>query len=167
MADVSQEFAIRVHDLGGLADDDLEQADEVELLPRHLGELDEHALRDAAEGFVPLPSRLTRIGSVAGVEFVEVEIPCESTRLSRPSWVGMEVTQDKTYKNARLVKRVLGELKKKSEDADGKFDEFWAAGHVRLPTEPGLTLLADFRADPGGKGEAFSLAFLEQAAGQG
>ena len=32
---------------------------------------DEHALRDAAEGFVPLPSRLTRIGSVAGVEFVD------------------------------------------------------------------------------------------------
>lgn len=28
------------------------------------------------------------------------------------------------------------------------FDDFWAAGHVRLPTEPGLTLLADFRADP-------------------
>ena len=28
------------------------------------------------------------------------------------------------------------------------FDEFWAAGHVRLPTEPGLSLLADFRADP-------------------
>ncbi|MGV0815616.1 molybdopterin-dependent oxidoreductase [Mycolicibacterium boenickei] len=28
------------------------------------------------------------------------------------------------------------------------FDEFWAAGQVRLPTEPGLTLLADFRADP-------------------
>ncbi|QRY43703.1 molybdopterin guanine dinucleotide-containing S/N-oxide reductase [Mycolicibacterium boenickei] len=31
------------------------------------------------------------------------------------------------------------------------FDEFWAAGHVRLPTEPGLTLLADFRADPVGR----------------
>lgn len=44
---------------------------------------------------------------LAGVEFVEVEIPCESTRLSRPSWVGSEVTQDKSYKNARLVKRVL------------------------------------------------------------
>ncbi|BBY29469.1 molybdopterin guanine dinucleotide-containing S/N-oxide reductase [Mycolicibacterium sediminis] len=28
------------------------------------------------------------------------------------------------------------------------FDEFWRAGSVRLPTEPGLTLLADFRADP-------------------
>lgn len=28
------------------------------------------------------------------------------------------------------------------------FDQFWAAGHLRLPTEPGLTLLADFRADP-------------------
>jgi biotin/methionine sulfoxide reductase len=28
------------------------------------------------------------------------------------------------------------------------FDEFWAAGSLRLPTEPGLTLLADFRADP-------------------
>lgn len=28
------------------------------------------------------------------------------------------------------------------------FDDFWTAGHVRLPTEPGLTLLADFRADP-------------------
>ena len=28
------------------------------------------------------------------------------------------------------------------------FAEFWAAGSVRLPTETGLTLLADFRADP-------------------
>lgn len=28
------------------------------------------------------------------------------------------------------------------------FDEFWAAGSLRLPTEDGLTLLADFRADP-------------------
>ncbi|MGV0742325.1 molybdopterin guanine dinucleotide-containing S/N-oxide reductase [Mycolicibacterium sp. XJ870] len=28
------------------------------------------------------------------------------------------------------------------------FDEFWATGHVRLPTEPGLTLFGDFRADP-------------------
>ncbi|BBX93207.1 molybdopterin guanine dinucleotide-containing S/N-oxide reductase [Mycolicibacterium boenickei] len=32
-----------------------------------------------------------------------------------------------------------------------EFDEFWAAGSVRLPTEPGLTLLADFRADPIGR----------------
>jgi biotin/methionine sulfoxide reductase len=30
------------------------------------------------------------------------------------------------------------------------FDEFWAAGSVRLPVEDGLTLLADFRADPEG-----------------
>ncbi|OMC39263.1 molybdopterin oxidoreductase [Mycolicibacterium fortuitum] len=29
-----------------------------------------------------------------------------------------------------------------------EFEEFWATGHLRLPTEPGLTLLADFRADP-------------------
>ncbi|MDP9166752.1 MAG: molybdopterin-dependent oxidoreductase [Actinomycetota bacterium] len=28
------------------------------------------------------------------------------------------------------------------------FDEFWAAGQLRLPTETGLTLLSDFRADP-------------------
>ncbi|MGV9801716.1 molybdopterin-dependent oxidoreductase [Mycobacterium sp. NPDC003449] len=28
------------------------------------------------------------------------------------------------------------------------FDEFWSAGRLRLPTEPGLTLLGDFRADP-------------------
>ena len=28
------------------------------------------------------------------------------------------------------------------------FDEFWAAGQVRLPVEDGLTLLADYRADP-------------------
>ena len=28
------------------------------------------------------------------------------------------------------------------------FDEFWAAGQLRLPTEPGLTLFGDFRADP-------------------
>ncbi|CAA0098478.1 Dimethyl sulfoxide/trimethylamine N-oxide reductase [Mycolicibacterium vanbaalenii] len=29
-----------------------------------------------------------------------------------------------------------------------EFDEFWRAGQLRLPTEDGLTLLADFRADP-------------------
>ncbi|PRC43130.1 molybdopterin oxidoreductase, partial [Mycobacterium sp. ITM-2017-0098] len=28
------------------------------------------------------------------------------------------------------------------------FDEFWRAGRLRLPTDEGLTLLADFRADP-------------------
>jgi biotin/methionine sulfoxide reductase len=28
------------------------------------------------------------------------------------------------------------------------FEEFWRRGQLRLPTEPGLTLLADFRADP-------------------
>ncbi len=28
------------------------------------------------------------------------------------------------------------------------FDEFWQAGQLRLPTEAGLTLLGDFRADP-------------------
>jgi len=28
------------------------------------------------------------------------------------------------------------------------FDEFWAAGHLRLPVEDGLTLLAEFRTDP-------------------
>jgi biotin/methionine sulfoxide reductase len=28
------------------------------------------------------------------------------------------------------------------------FEEFWRAGRLRLPTETGLTLLADFRADP-------------------
>ena len=32
---------------------------------------DEHALRDAAKGCEALPSRLTRIGAVAGVEFVD------------------------------------------------------------------------------------------------
>ena len=28
------------------------------------------------------------------------------------------------------------------------FDEFWRRGHLRLPTQTGLTLFADFRADP-------------------
>ena len=28
------------------------------------------------------------------------------------------------------------------------FEQFWARGKLRLPTEPGLTLLADYRADP-------------------
>ncbi len=28
------------------------------------------------------------------------------------------------------------------------FEDFWRAGRIRLPTETGLTLLADFRADP-------------------
>ena len=35
------------------------------------GARDGDALRDAARGFVPLPSRLTRIGTVRGVEFVD------------------------------------------------------------------------------------------------
>lgn len=30
------------------------------------------------------------------------------------------------------------------------FDQFWADGVLRLPVETGLTLLADFRADPQG-----------------
>ncbi len=30
------------------------------------------------------------------------------------------------------------------------FDDFWRQGRLRLPTESGLTLLADFRADPNG-----------------
>jgi biotin/methionine sulfoxide reductase len=29
-----------------------------------------------------------------------------------------------------------------------QFEEFWRQGQLRLPTEGGLTLLADFRADP-------------------
>lgn len=32
--------------------------------------------------------------------------------------------------------------------ATPSFEQFWADGQLRLPTEPGLTLLADFRADP-------------------
>ena len=43
---------------------------------------------------------------LAGIQFAEVELPCETTRLSRPSWAGEEVTQDRSYKNARLVKLV-------------------------------------------------------------
>jgi UDP-N-acetylmuramoylalanine--D-glutamate ligase len=35
------------------------------------GALDERALRDAARGFVPLPSRLTHIGAVEGVDFID------------------------------------------------------------------------------------------------
>lgn len=31
------------------------------------------------------------------------------------------------------------------------FDEFWQAGQLRLPTDPGLTLFGDFRADPHGQ----------------
>jgi UDP-N-acetylmuramoylalanine--D-glutamate ligase len=35
------------------------------------GARDERALRDATRGFVPLPSRLTRIGTIDGVDFVD------------------------------------------------------------------------------------------------
>jgi UDP-N-acetylmuramoylalanine--D-glutamate ligase len=35
------------------------------------GARDERALRDATRGFVPLPSRLTRVGTIDGVDFVD------------------------------------------------------------------------------------------------
>lgn len=41
-----------------------------------------------------------------GIEVVEIELPCESVSLSMPPWVGREVTQDRTYKNAKLVKQL-------------------------------------------------------------
>jgi CYTH domain-containing protein len=41
-----------------------------------------------------------------GIEFVEVELPCESIVPRLPSWVGREVTEEREYKNAKLVRRI-------------------------------------------------------------
>lgn len=43
---------------------------------------------------------------LAGIEIVEVELPCESVMPRMPAWVGREVTQERDYKNAKLVRRV-------------------------------------------------------------
>ncbi len=41
-----------------------------------------------------------------GIEVVEIELPCESVSPSMPTWVGREVTQERAYKNAKLVKQL-------------------------------------------------------------
>lgn len=41
-----------------------------------------------------------------GIELVEIELPCESVNPSMPTWVGREITQERGYKNAKLVKQI-------------------------------------------------------------
>lgn len=61
---------------------------------------------------------------------------------------GEQFTEGRTAREwlAHLYEKWSAEL----DFAVPGFDEFWAAGQLRLPTEPGLTLLSDFRADPSG-----------------
>lgn len=41
-----------------------------------------------------------------GLKLVEIELDDENEKFVIPDWVGQEVTHDKQYKNARLVKRL-------------------------------------------------------------
>ena len=41
-----------------------------------------------------------------GIEVAEIEIAAEDAPFARPRWAGIEVTEDKRYKNARLAKRL-------------------------------------------------------------
>jgi biotin/methionine sulfoxide reductase len=59
---------------------------------------------------------------------------------------GEQFTEGRTARQwlAHMYEKWAAEL----DFAVPTFDEFWRRGHLRLPTERGLTLLADFRADP-------------------
>ncbi|MHA3022429.1 molybdopterin guanine dinucleotide-containing S/N-oxide reductase [Mycobacterium sp. BMJ-28] len=60
--------------------------------------------------------------------------------------VGEQFTEGRTARQwlAHMYEKWSAEV----DVAVPSFDQFWADGQLRLPTEPGLTLLADFRADP-------------------
>jgi biotin/methionine sulfoxide reductase len=62
--------------------------------------------------------------------------------------VGEQFTEGRTARQwlVHLYEKWSAEL----DFAVPAFDDFWAAGSLRLPTEDGLTLLGDFRADPVG-----------------
>ncbi|TRW84873.1 molybdopterin-dependent oxidoreductase [Mycolicibacterium sp. 018/SC-01/001] len=60
--------------------------------------------------------------------------------------VGPEFTEDRT--SAQWLRHLYDTWSATLDFAVPPFDEFWSAGGVRLPVEDGLTLLADFRADP-------------------
>ncbi|OFJ55358.1 molybdopterin oxidoreductase [Mycolicibacterium grossiae] len=59
---------------------------------------------------------------------------------------GEQFTEGRTA--AQWLRHLYDTWSRELEFAVPSFDEFWAAGSLRLPTEDGLTLLADFRADP-------------------
>ena len=43
---------------------------------------------------------------LAGLEIAEVELACEETNPALPAWCGREVTNERGYKNAKLVRRI-------------------------------------------------------------
>lgn len=45
-------------------------------------------------------------GKLAGLVVAEIELPTETTVFEIPSWLGEEVTFDKSYLNAELIKRL-------------------------------------------------------------
>lgn len=46
------------------------------------------------------------LGGLAGIVVAEIELPSEETKFELPSWIGEEVTFDKKYLNAELIKRL-------------------------------------------------------------
>lgn len=61
---------------------------------------------------------------------------------------GAEFTEGRTER--QWLQHMYRQWSQTLDFAVPSFDEFWAAGSLRLPVEDGLTLLADFRADPDG-----------------
>ena len=59
---------------------------------------------------------------------------------------GAEFTEDRT--EHQWLQHIYQQWAAALDFPVPSFDEFWAAGSTRLPVEDGLTLLADFRADP-------------------
>src|SRR5258705_8167931 len=70
------------------------------------------------------------------------------TALAEVLGFGDQFTEGRTARQwlAHLYDKWAAEL----DFAVPTFDEFWRRGRLRLPTEDGLTLLADFRTDPKG-----------------
>lgn len=62
--------------------------------------------------------------------------------------VGAEFTEGRT--SAQWLAHMYDSWSRTLDFAVPTFEEFWRQGHLRLPTETGLTLLADFRRDPHG-----------------
>ncbi|MGE2727907.1 molybdopterin guanine dinucleotide-containing S/N-oxide reductase [Mycolicibacterium vaccae] len=60
--------------------------------------------------------------------------------------VGAEFTEGRT--SAQWLRHMYQTWSRTLDFEVPTFDEFWAHGHLRLPTEPGLTLLSEFRSNP-------------------
>jgi len=70
------------------------------------------------------------------------------TELAERLGFGAEFTEGRTER--QWLQHMYQQWSQTLDFAVPNFDEFWAAGSLRLPVEDGLTLLADFRADPDG-----------------